>query len=343
MAVIWEVWSNVERIQKASENSPSMKSGERGVPVHLLQAALIMNDCDVAHHGVANVAGVDAAQNALYLTETAAAVRAAEERFSLDKDTGIAGKQVVGRLDTVNAGFYRANQGSFGAPLAVSDGPLAGQKVARAVQAISLLQAQLSGLNSNGNPLLPLSVAQDALRTHFRLLMPGVVANGIARAVTPADLLQIVTTYQRIAGVIANAAAAFFDGIPTTGVQNPAEAVPNSGRVMFGPYYRSFSTDQPIRPREPGSAGARFPFGHAIGPNSRAAIIIHEGMHASDASLRSGEETIHISEFDPAYDRQPANLSMLNPSSYAGFAAHVFNGTKGDPNPRFGLGDGQEL
>jgi len=343
MAVIWEVWSSVDRIQKAEQNSPSMKSGERGPPVHLLQAALIMNDCDVPQHGEANVPGVDAAQNAMYLTETAAAVRAAEQRFNLDKDVGIAGKQVIGRLDTINAGFYRANQGNFGASQARQDAPLAGLKVARAIQAITLLQGQLAGLNVPGNRLLPLNTAQDALRTHFRLLAPGVVANGATRAATAADLAQIINTYQRIAGLIANAAAAFFDGIPTTGVQNPAEAVPNSGRVMFGPYYRSFNTDQPIRPREPGSPGAQFPLGHRIGPNSRAAIVIHVGMHAVDASLTSGNDNIHISEFDPAYNTQPANLSIFNPSSYAGFAAHVFNGNFGDPNPRFGLGDGQEL
>jgi peptidoglycan hydrolase-like protein with peptidoglycan-binding domain len=341
MAVIWDAWSNIERIQKAEQNSPSMKSGERGPPVHLLQAALIMNDCDVPHHGVSNVLGVDASQNAMFLTETATAVRAAEQRFNLDNDVGIAGKQVIGRIDTINAGFYRANQGNFGAALALQDAPFAGLKVARSIQAITLLQGQLAGLNVTGNPLLPLNVAQDALRTHFRLLAPGVVADGIARAATVADLTQIINTYQRIAGLISNAAAAFFDGIPTTGVPNPAEAVPNSGRVMFGPYYRGFSADQPIRPRDAGSPGAQFPFGHKIGPNSRAAIVIHEGTHAVDASLTSGNANVHISEFDPAYDRQPANLSLFNPSSYAGFAAHVFN--LGDPNPRFGLGDGQEL
>jgi hypothetical protein len=49
------------------------------------------------------------------------------------------------------------------------------------------------------------------------------------------------------------------------------------------------------------------------------------------------------SEFDPAYNTQPANLSIFNPKSYAGFAAHVFNGPLRDPNPRFERGNGQEL
>src|SRR5262245_12335249 len=199
MAVMWEMWSNVERIQKAEQNSPSMKTGERGVPVHLLQAALIMNDCDVPDHGAVNVRNQAAADNAMYLGQTAAAVRAAEERFSLDRDSGIAGKQVIGRLDTINAGFYRANHANFGAQQALRDVPLATVKVTRAIQAIGFLQAQLAGLNSNGNPLLPLSVAQDALRTHFRLQAPGTAATGFTRPVTAPDLMQILNTYQRIA------------------------------------------------------------------------------------------------------------------------------------------------
>lgn len=340
MAVIWEGWSNVDRIKKAEQNSPPMKSGERGPPVHLLQAALIMNDCDVQHHGSVNTNGQTASQSAIFLQETAAAVRKAEEKFNLSKDVGIAGKEVVGRLDTINAGFYRANHANFGAQQAVKDAPLAAQKVARAVLAVAALQGQLAGLAVPSNPLIPLNVIQDALRVHFRLVMPGAPVSGVARVATAADLAQIMTTYQRMAGLIASAATAFFDGIPETGVDNPAEAVPNSSRVMFGPYYRSFSADQPIRKRPAGSPGARFALGHVIGANSRAAIVMHEGMHAIDSSLISGRLDIHISEFSPAYDVQPANLSLLNPSSYAGFAAHVFNGS--DPSPRFGLGDGQE-
>jgi hypothetical protein len=336
MAVIWEVWTGVDRIRKAEQNSPPMKTGERGAPVHLLQAALMMNDCDVPNHGAINVAGQSAAQNAMYLNETAAAVRQAELRFSLDRDVGIAGKQVVGRLDTINASFYRANHANFGAQQAVKDAPLAGRKVARGIEAANLIRAQLLGVVAVPSPPLTLAIAQDALRVHFRLLAPGVTGGPFARAATLGDLNQIIATYTRIAGVIAAAATAFFDGIPETGVHNPAEAVPNSGRVMFGPYYRSFSADQPIRP-------GRFPFGHLIGPNSRAAIVMHEGRHAVDTSLISGREDIHISEFNAAYDTQPANLSLLNPSSYAGFAAHVFNSPNGDPNPRFGLGAGQEL
>jgi hypothetical protein len=76
-----------------------------------------------------------------------------------------------------------------------------------------------------------------------------------------------------------------------------------------------------------------------VGPNSRAAILIHEGMHAVDADKKSGDDDIHISEFDPAYETQPPDKSLFNPSSFAGFAAHVFNGS--DPKPRFGLGAGR--
>jgi hypothetical protein len=340
MTVIWEAWTDVDRIKKAEQNNPSMKSGERGSPVHLLQAALIMNDFDVPHHGTVNTPNQTASQSAIFLNETAAAVRKAEEKFNLIKDAGVAGKQVIGRLDVINAGFYGANHANFGAQLAVRDAPFAGLKVARAIEAASMIRAQLLGVNVTQSPVLKLAMVQDALRVHFRLLAAQETGSAFERAVTLADINQIITTYGRLAVVIANAASAFFDGIPTTGVENPAEAIPNSGRVMFGPYYRSFSADQTIRKRPPGSPGARFAFGHLIGANSRAAIVIHEGMHAVDSSLISGRLDIHISEFDPAYDIQPANRALLNPSSYAGFAAHVFD--QGDPNPRFGLGDGQE-
>lgn len=64
---------------------------------------------------------------------------------------------------------------------------------------------------------------------------------------------------------------------------------------------------------------------------------MHEGVHVFDG--QSGARNAHISEFDPAYDRQSADLSLHNPSSFAGFAAHIVN--NGDPSPRFGLGAAQ--
>ena len=113
-------------------------------------------------------------------------------------------------------------------------------------------------------------------------------------------------------------------------MKTAAESNTGSLIVRFGPFYRDFAA----------------PFGGLIGPHSRAAIVIHEGTHAVDTTApapnalgRSGQPDVHISEFDPAYDVQTADRSLLNPSSYASFAAHIAN--NGDPVPRFGLGLGR--
>ncbi len=103
--------------------------------------------------------------------------------------------------------------------------------------------------------------------------------------------------------------------------------IDDSGTIIFGRTFKNFSNAE----------------GQLIGPNSRAAILIHEGFHAVDAAQKSGDDVnIHISEFDPKYDTQSADNSLFNPSSYASFAAHVFPPGK-DPNPRFGLGAGRPL
>jgi hypothetical protein len=68
--------------------------------------------------------------------------------------------------------------------------------------------------------------------------------------------------------------------------------------------------------------------------------LIHESTHVVDN--RSGAPAIHISEFDPAYDAQDPDLSIHNPSSFAGFAANIFPPT-GEPQLRYGLGPGRAL
>src|SRR5947207_61607 len=74
----------------------------------------------------------------------------------------------------------------------------------------------------------------EALRVHFRLLMPGAtIGSAVARTATVTDLTRIRDTFQRILGVLGSAATAFTDGVPFTGVKNPAESVPNSRRILF--------------------------------------------------------------------------------------------------------------
>ena len=166
-------------------------------------------------------------------------------------------------------------------------------------------------------------LVDDALSVHFRLLPPGSTSDGIWRARVPADLDRIIKTFTDLASVLNSGATTFEDGIPVNGVKTAAESNTGSRVVRFGPFYRDFDA----------------PFGALIGPHSRAAIVIHEGTHSVDTTGRSGDRDVHISEFDPRYDRQTADRSVLNPSSYAGFAAHIAN--NGDPTPRFGLGLGR--
>jgi peptidoglycan hydrolase-like protein with peptidoglycan-binding domain len=315
MALLWVVWRDNKRIQQAEQNSPSMKSGEKGEAVHLLQAALILNGIDVPHHGVTK--GV---RNDNYLQETQTAVRAAEKKFGLTiQDQGIAGKQVIGALDRECNKFYTAHAGHFGRDLAVSDAPRALRKVGSALSGLRTLRAHMTALPSNPSPL---TVVNEALRVHFRLLAPGVARRPVARIATLGDIQRIIDTYQRMQFVLRGATFTFQDGIPFNGVKTAAESNTGSERVTFGPNFADF--DGPIDKR--------------IGNESRVAVVLHESMHSVDISGTSGDDEIHISEFDPAYDLQPANLSMFNPSSYASFAAHVFRGQ--DPQPRFGLGPG---
>lgn len=318
MTLTWEPWRDQNRIRQAEVSKPSMKQGESGQPVHLLQAALILNNFDVPLHGI--VFGVNNnRQNNFFGPQTANAVRECEQRFNLTRDAGVAGAQVIGKLDFESALNFSVHAGQFGAALARSDASLAVGKVASSLLGLNFLKA-------GALPAPAVTLFEDALRVHFRLLPPGGAGDGIRRPRTDADLDRIIRTYTRLAGVINTAATSFVDGIPVNGIKTPAESNTNSGIVLFGPFYRSFSEG----------------LGAAIGPHSRAAIVIHEGVHAVDDSAppgfgRSGDRDVHISEFQAAYNAQPAAQSLLNPSSYASFAAHVSLGR--DPFPRFGLGD----
>jgi len=312
MALSWLPWQNDPQVQRAENSSPSMKPGTAGQQVHLLQAALILQGFDVPHHGIS---GNPPRQNNNYMSETQAAVRQCEARFGLTVDTGVAGQQVVRRLDSENTSFYASRAGEFGAALARTDVNLALGKVTSALLALAFInQSSISALVNN------------ALRVHFRLLPPGASGDGIRRARTQADLDRITRTYQDLSQVFVANATSFLDGIPVNGVKIAAEANTNSRQILFGPAFRSFTVTNDLT-------------GGRIGPHSRAAVLIHEGMHSVDASNTSGNANIHISEFDTAqYDSQRADLSLFNPSSYAGFAAHIAN--NGDPTPRFGLGQG---
>jgi hypothetical protein len=75
-----------------------------------------------------------------------------------------------------------------------------------------------------------------------------------------------------------------------------------------------------------------------FGPNCLAAMVVHESVHVFDA--RSGEPTIHISEWDePTFSAIPPELQVHNPSAYASYSAQIHHGALAWPRDvRFGAG-----
>lgn len=301
MPIFAPLWSGNNRTRAAAINAPGMKAGDPDrVAVALLQQAL-------AATGIAATIKVDG----IYGQQTAAAVKAVQKRFNLTPDQGAAGREVFGVLDLMLRGAL------FGRDLALLDVPLATSKVRAALAAINSLQQSRAA----ATPSAPLTL--DALRTHFRLtgFAPTL---GVGRVMTNTDLSTISARYTQLIGLFSAAATRFRTGAPVNGPATPAEA-PVGGPITFGPAFTNVRNNFGNTLGEP------------IGPHSRAAILIHEGVHVFDGL--SGAINAHISEFDPGYDRQSAELSLHNPSSFAGFAAHIVN--NGDPTPRFGLGGAQ--
>ncbi|QHV94608.1 peptidoglycan-binding protein [Spirosoma endbachense] len=238
--------------------------------------------------------------------QTAKALRAVETRFNMDRDEGIAARQTLGIIDIL------LQNGQLGQGLAQGDTQLAIKKVKAALQALTFFQTS----RQNGTALDVLTV--DALITHFRISASASTL-GASRPVKDTDLATIIERYTQLLGLYKDSATRFRTGAPVNGIFTAAEA-PVNGPITFGPAFTNVNSN----------------FGGFIGNNSRAAVLIHEGVHVFDRD--SGRKDTHISEFEPAYGAQPADLSLHNPSSYAGFAAHI--DLKRDPVPRFGLGPG---
>ncbi len=222
-----------------------------------------------------------------------------------------------------------------GAALARLSVPLAMQKVNAAIRKLKEFETTLI---LRLGPIVRIQqfdkVTENALRTHFRLVAfdapapPNAGATGRGfprRPITLDDVKHLILHFAKIQTLFVRNATSFTDGAPKDKDGNPvaAAAFLDSGTVIFGSPFRNFTAPNAAR----------------IGPNSRAAVLIHEGFHAVDSAKKSGDDvSVHISEFEARYDTQGANDSLFNPSSYASFAAHVFKGS--DPKPRFGLGPG---
>lgn len=297
MALRSPFWSANQRLQRAALNQTAMKQFEPD------QAAVKLLQQALVNTGIGPLIKVDG----IFGPKTATAVRTVQTRFNMDRDAGVAGRQTLGILDILLQG------GTIGRDLAQSDTVLAGLKVRAAILALNLFKIS----QNNGTTPAPLTVA--ALRTHFRFtIAPATI--GVTRQITGRDVDNMLLRYNELLGLFAASAARFRTGVPVNGINTAAEA-PLNGPITFGPGFTNVNSH----------------FGDLIGPNSRAAVLIHEAVHVFDSQSGIDNDT-HISEFDPAYNIQPADRALHNPSSFAGVAAHIHN--NGDPSPRFGLGPG---
>ena len=290
------IWSSNQRLQRAADNKPPMRLFEPD------RAAVTLLQRVLVTTGIAGAISVDG----IFGPKTAAAVRAVQARFNMDPDEGVAGRQVLAILDVLSQG------GQLGSALAQTDSVRAAQKVRAATAAMSTFKSDLQ------NTTLPASLTVDALRVHFRLTV-GPPTIGVGRQVTDQDVDSILLRYGQVSDLLGASGLRFRTGVPVNGILTAAEA-PLNGPITFGPAFADVDAH----------------LGGRIGPNSRAAVLIHEAVHVFDAD--SGNNNTHISEFAPGYSVQNADLSLHNPSSFAGFAAHIDN--KGDPPVRFGLGPG---
>jgi hypothetical protein len=120
----------------------------------------------------------------------------------------------------------------------------------------------------------------DALQIHFRLINNAVPTIGVLRLMTDADLTQMRDTYNGIVRTLRNADTIFRDGVPTLDIHIPAESF-LGGPTTLGPRFRSVT----------------LPDGALIGPNSRAAVLIHESTHVIDA--QSGRQASTFPNLTP--------------------------------------------
>jgi hypothetical protein len=144
----------------------------------------------------------------------------------------------------------------------------------------------------------------------------------------PAFVARVLETFGRSRAVLVESDRWFFDtserearklfggeSIP------PAYAIGGQG-VYFTPLFEPYDPDT----------------GRGFGPMCRAAMVLHETVHVFDE--RSGEDAIHISEWDePGFSAQTPEESLHNPSAYACFAAQIDDGRLDWPREaRYGAG-----
>ena len=318
VALLAPLWAANRRIQFAANNNTPMRQGESDhAAVTLLQTAL-------TQAGFRMPKGVDGK----YGPQTAGAVVAAENHFGFHTDSGVAGREVLGALDLTLRGWRPPVGAHWGGQLAKTVVPIAQRKVRAALDALADVRTDLA---TGGVSFVTIDgVTMSALQTHFKLVMPGGAKAAREEFITLATIDPLIKNFRGIQRTLANSNM-FRQSICTLGLDIAAEA-PFGGPILFGPPYSDFKLD-PVAVTNIDKTG----------PNSLAAMMMHEATHVID-NISSDNVTTHISESTAPYDTQLAIHARHNPSAYATFAAHIDAGADRQPREqRFGLGAGRPL
>jgi peptidoglycan hydrolase-like protein with peptidoglycan-binding domain len=306
-------WAANARIQRAANNSPPIGRGDPDkAAVKLLQQALIKS-------GFPMKAGADGA----FGQQTADAIIAAEKKFGFDVDAGVAGREILGALDLSLRG-WKPPAGSdphWGGLLARTIIPLAQRKVSKAIYALNDLHTMLQFGKFDFVTVDGVTLA--ALKTHFKLVAPGGSRLPYEEPISLNTINPLIQNFRGIQRTLNNSKMVRHS-ICTLGLDVAAEA-PTGGPILFGPPYSDFTF------------GAQDVTNIVkTGPNSLAAMMMHEATHVTDAQA-SGNRDRHISEFWPEYETQSAANARHNPSAFATFAAHIDEGKDRPREQRYGL------
>jgi peptidoglycan hydrolase-like protein with peptidoglycan-binding domain len=307
-------WTANARIQNAANNNPVMQQGEGdSVAVRLLQQALIQSEFPIP----AGATGV-------FGQQTASAVVAAEERFGFRTDVGLAGREVFGALDLSLRGWNPPPGAHWGGLIAKTIVPVTQRKIQAALDALRDIQTMLAlgGFDFTTAD----GVTMAALRTHFKLVPPGGTKLPHEEFITLTTIVPLITIFVGLQSTLANVNM-IRHSICSLGLDIAAEAA-FGGPILFGPPYSDFKFD-PVAVTNIDKTG----------PNSLAAMMMHEATHVIDSV--SGDANNHISEFTVDYETQSAGRARHNPSAFATFAAHIDDRADRPRDQRYGLGGGR--
>lgn len=317
VALVSPHWAANARIQRAANNNPPMRLHEsNSVAVKLLQTALIQA-------GFPMVAGADG----IFGPQTAKAVVDAERFYGFQTDAGVAGREVLGALDLALRGWKPPPGAHWGGLIARTIVPIAQRKITAALRALTDIQTMLN-VSGHFDFVTADGVTMVALDTHFKLIPAGGTKPARKDFIRLATIIPLINNFRGIQRTLANSNM-IRHSVCTLGLDVAAEAA-FGGPILFGPPYSDFKLD-PVDVTNIDKTG----------PNSLAAMMIHEATHVIDG--QSGSDNTHISEFTPEYETQSAADARHNPSAFATFAAHIDEQKDRPRNQRYGLGDGRPL